>query len=70
MDQVTSTEAEYQNKKRRTGREVFLERMDKLIPWKQLKKKVACYDPEGQNGRPPYRLSGMLRVTASSCSIT
>jgi hypothetical protein len=32
MDQITFSEAEYQNKKRKTRREIFLERMDKLIP--------------------------------------
>ena len=54
MDQITFSEAEYQTKKRKTRREIFLERMDKLIPWKQLEKKVARYYPKGRNGRPPY----------------
>ena len=62
MDQMTFSEAEYQNKKRKTRRELFLERMDKLIPWKQLEKKVARYYHKGQTGRPPYALSAMLRV--------
>lgn len=38
MDQITFSEAEYQTKKRKTRRDIFLERMDKLIPWKQLEK--------------------------------
>src|SRR5680860_982488 len=62
MGQITFSEAEYKNKKRKTRREIFLERMDKLIPWNQLEKKVAHYYPKGQNGRPPYPLSSMLRV--------
>ena len=62
MDQITFSEAEYQTKKRKTRREIFLERMDKLIPWKQLEKKVARHYPKGQDGRPPYPLSAMLRV--------
>ncbi len=62
MDQITFSEAEYQIKKRKTRREIFLERMDKLIPWKQLEKKVARYYPKGQTGRPPYPLPTMLRV--------
>ena len=62
MDQITFSEAEYQTKKRKTRREIFLERMDKLIPWKQLEKKVARYYPKGQTGRPPYPLPTMLRV--------
>ena len=62
MGQITFSEAEYQNKKRKTRREIFLERMDKLIPWNQMEKKVARHYPKGQNGRPPYPLSSMLRV--------
>jgi IS5 family transposase len=62
MDQITFSEAEYQTKKRKTRREIFLERMDKLIPWKQLEKKVARYYPKGQTGHPPYPLSTMVRV--------
>ncbi|MCO7248235.1 MULTISPECIES: IS5 family transposase [unclassified Halomonas] len=62
MDQITFSEAEYQNKKRKTRRELFLERMDNLIPWKRLEKKVARYYPKGQTGRPPYPLPTMLRV--------
>ncbi|WP_227512694.1 MULTISPECIES: hypothetical protein [Marinobacter] len=50
MDQITFSEAEYQIKKRKTRREIFLEQMDKLLPWTQLEKKVARYYPKGQNG--------------------
>ena len=59
---MTSAEAEYRNKKRKTRREIFLERMDKLIPWEQLEKKIAYYYPKGHTGRPPYSSSVMLRV--------
>ena len=36
MDQPTFADLEYQGKKRRTRRELFLERMDALIPWQRL----------------------------------
>lgn len=62
MSQLTFAEAEYENKKRKTRREVFLERMDGLMPWKVLEKKIAKHYPKGENGRPPYPLSIMLRV--------
>ena len=39
MDQITFSEAEYLTKKRKTRREIFLEHMDKLIPWQKLEKK-------------------------------
>ena len=32
MDQITFSEAEYQTKKRKTRREIFLERMDPPLP--------------------------------------
>ena len=33
MDQTAFADLEYQGKKRKTRRELFLERMDGLIPW-------------------------------------
>jgi len=36
--------------------------MDKLVPWKQLEKKVARYYPKERNGRSPYPLPAILRV--------
>ena len=62
MSQLTFAEAEYQNKKRKTRRELFLEKMDALIPWVKLEKKLRKYYPKGENGNPPYPLPIMLRV--------
>ncbi len=62
MHQITFSDAEYQIKKRKTRREVFLERTDKLIPWKQLEKPVVHSYSKSQNGRSRHPLSAMLRV--------
>ena len=62
MSQLTFAEAEYQNKKRKTRRELFLEKMDGLIPWAKLEKKLRKHYPKGENGNPPYPLPIMLRV--------
>jgi len=63
MDQKTFADLEYEHKKRKTRREKFLERMDGLIPWKRLEKKIARHYPKsGRRGRPPYPLSVMLRI--------
>ena len=35
MKQQSFTEIEYENRKRRTKRDEFLERMERLIPWKE-----------------------------------
>ncbi len=53
---------EYQGKKRKTRRELFLERMDGLIPWQRLEERIRpCY-PQAGRGRRPYALSVMLRI--------
>jgi IS5 family transposase len=62
MEQATFSELEYDNKKRKTRREKFLERMDSLIPWAKLEKKIRRHYPKRGRGRPPYPLSVMLRV--------
>ncbi len=62
MNQISFSVAEYPHKKLKTRREKFLERMDKLIPWKQLENKIAKYYPKPGKGRRPYPLSKMLRV--------
>ncbi|MEK8090162.1 transposase [Thermithiobacillus plumbiphilus] len=62
MDQLSFAEAVYQSKKRRTRREIFLARMEQLIPWAALEAQIGRHYPQGRQGRPPYRLSVMLRV--------
>jgi IS5 family transposase len=63
MIQTTFADMEYQDKKRKTRRELFLERMEALIPWKSLEEAISPhYYPQGQQGRPPYELAVMLRV--------
>jgi len=62
MNQLTFAEAEYNQKRRKTRREKFLEQMDVLIPWKQLEKKIKRHYPKNGNGRQPYPLPVMLRV--------
>ncbi len=62
MTQLTFSEAEFHHKKRKTRREKFLEKMDGLLPWKKMEKKIRRYYPGNGNGRRPYPLSVMLRV--------
>jgi len=62
MSQISFAEAEYENKRRKTRRELFLEEMDHLIPWKKLASQVKRYYAKNKTGRPPYGLSVMLRI--------
>ena len=62
MDQPTFADLEYQGKKRQTRRELFLERMDSLIPWRRLEERIRPVYPKPGKGRRPYPLAVMLRV--------
>ena len=62
MDQPTFADLEYQGKKRQTRREVFLERMDGLIPWQLLEDRIRPFYSKAGRGRHPYPLSTMLRT--------
>ena len=62
MDQPTFADLEYQGKKRRTRRELFLERMEGLIPWRRLEERIRPHYPKAGKGRRPYPLAVMLRI--------
>ena len=62
MDQPTFADLEYQGKRRKTRRELFLERMDALIPWQALEDRIRPFYPKVGRGRHPYPLFAMLRV--------
>jgi IS5 family transposase len=47
---------------KKTRKQVFLDQMDKVVPWTQLVEVIAPYYPEGKTGRPPFSLHTMLRV--------
>jgi IS5 family transposase len=52
MSQLTFAEAEYAQKKRKTRREVFLEKLEQLLPWKALESTIAAHYASGRAGRP------------------
>ncbi|PKM09634.1 MAG: IS5/IS1182 family transposase [Gammaproteobacteria bacterium HGW-Gammaproteobacteria-7] len=63
MKQTTFASLSYAAKKKRTRREVFLEEMEKVVPWRALEALIEPYYPRsGRRGRPPIGLSTMLRV--------
>lgn len=45
-----------------TRREVFLDQMERAIPWKKLTRIVEPVYPKAGNGRQPYPLEQMLRI--------
>ena len=63
MAQLTLGNLNFINKKKRLRREVFLEEMNKAIPWKQFLKAVRRHYRENrENGRPSYPAELMLRI--------
>ena len=63
LRQLTFASLQCDRKKRKTRREIFLERMDGLIPWERLEASIApVYPKGGGKGRQPHPLSAMLRV--------
>ena len=62
MGQATFSELEHDLKKRRTRREKFLAKMDRLIPWERLERRIEPFYAKAGRGRRPYPLGTMLRV--------
>jgi len=62
MKQQSFAGLAYENKKRKTRRERFLDEMDAVIPWKTLVEVVAPHYPKPGNGRQPMPLERMLRI--------
>jgi transposase, IS5 family len=64
MSQRSFSELEFDTKKRKTRRELFLEKLEVLMPWQKLEAPISRYYAKvgAQGGRPPYPLSTMLRV--------
>lgn len=62
MSQVTFSDVEYSNRKRKTKREEFLDTMNEIIPWEEWVELVRPYYPDGKRGRPVKGIEKMLRM--------
>ena len=62
MKQTSFADFEYDNRKRQTKREKFLDSMDDLIPWKMWVDIIVPFYPTGKRGRPPRGIETMLRM--------
>ncbi len=62
MKRVTFAGLAYENKKKKTRRERFLDEMDEVIPWRELVQVIIKHYPRAGNGRQPMPLEGMLRI--------
>jgi transposase, IS5 family len=62
MSQLTFGDAEYAGKRKKKRREVFIEEMEQVVPWKSLLSLIEPFYPVAGRGRHPYPLETMLRV--------
>ena len=60
--QLTFADSEFTSKRRQTRKEIFLSRMDNLLPWSQLLEVIEPFYPKAGNGRRPYALETMFRI--------
>ena len=47
---------------KKTRKQIFLEEMEKVVPWADLEALISPYYCEGVKGRPPFALQTMLRT--------
>lgn len=47
---------------RRTRKAVFLDEMERVVPWGELLAVIAPHAPRADTGRPPFELESMLRL--------
>jgi IS5 family transposase len=54
--------AGFEQYRRPTKRDAFLQTMEQIVPWTKLCEMVEPHYPKGQGGRPPVGLERMLRM--------
>ncbi len=62
MSQMSFWDAEFTGKRKKTRREVFLDEMEQVVPWKAMLSLISPHYPIAGRGRRPYPLESMLRV--------
>ena len=61
--QMSFSEVEYGAKKKQTRRDLFLAKMEAVVPWARLVAVIAPHYPtSGRRGRPPIGIERMLRM--------
>ena len=62
LEQPSFSDLDFQQKRRKTHREEFLDRLEVLVPWERLEGVIRPHYPKAGRGRRPYPPSVMLRV--------
>ena len=54
--QLTFADSEFSSKRRQTRKEIFLSRMEHILPWQDMTTVIEPFYPKAGNGRRPYPL--------------
>lgn len=68
MKQISFADAEYGAKRKQTRREVFLQEMDQVVPWKALLTLIDAHYPEAGRGRHPSAIRDRPRLNREAQS--
>ncbi len=60
--ELTFADSEFNGKRRKTRKELFLARMEALLPWAMMLEVIEPVYPKAGNGRRPYPRDTMLRI--------
>ena len=67
--QPSFSDLDYDNKKKTTRKDLFLQKMNEVIPWEVLLKPIRREYPQGALGRPPIALGRCYGYTSCNNGI-
>jgi transposase, IS5 family len=62
MNQIRLSQTGFELSAKRTRKRIFLDEMQRIIPWDILVGLIAKHAPSGANGRPAFPVPVMLRI--------
>ena len=62
VQQTLASQGSFEKHGRKSKRELFLEQLEEVVPWRELSALVVPHYPKAGNGRQPVGLSIMLRT--------
>ncbi|HCN1373846.1 TPA: IS5/IS1182 family transposase, partial [Escherichia coli] len=65
--QLTFADSEFSTKRRQTRKEIFLSRMEQILPWQNMTAVIEPFYPKAGNGRRPYRHCCKVSDEAAFC---
>ncbi|WP_075808145.1 transposase [Raoultella ornithinolytica] len=61
--QLTFADSEFSTKRRQTRKEIFLSRMEQILPWQNMVEVIEPFYPKAGNGRRPYPLETYMKAS-------